>query len=598
MSGGISGGEAGSRQTGVEGRAKRLKKLNRMFTSSTAQSATVAFRQRTWLITNAHGTATMARATDRFQLSAMRCNILQKCGLSEFGTFDICSPASVEFNKGRLLTNTMNLRLWHQELYLGATGTLAHFRDPRLYEYWTKKPLPEIAFVDLGSGTYVRQPRNETLWTMGNKYISASWDIYYLAPTLKSALNLTTLWNYVEDNGPASIFQGYTWSLDTFVDYAWDSLGKLKVVLVVLLVVETLCVQMTCMGLLTLLIRAANAQHMHRFSVFLALPSATLRIMASRQLMVDDDCGAAEDDEELEGLDLGAGGDAGGATTTNGGVGEKTDAEKKNVRMAADVDAGDDEEEGAVRTTKSGKKGSLNARSAAAAAAAKKNKPTTFGGRVYRALFGWLETKVKVNGKKLLPNSTAVLRFMAPLVLWAAAVVVVFGVSFVELANLQGPLSSLNAAAHVTYRVSRVRLAGNKLALSESVADNADYRTQLLDNLATLRQEYTALLYGGRIPPVNPNVTFEAVAPASTFANEEFANLFFKTRSCLREVASNCFPPGHEFYDITHNGLDAMIMRWMDDYTAFAHLPDELAFANHTLYKFINSVGGGDMVEA
>jgi hypothetical protein len=32
------------------------------------------------------------------------------------------------------------------------------------------------------------------------RYISASWDIYYLAPTLKSALNLTTLWNYVEDN--------------------------------------------------------------------------------------------------------------------------------------------------------------------------------------------------------------------------------------------------------------------------------------------------------------------------------------------------------------------------------------------------------------
>lgn len=55
-----------------------------------------------------------------------------------------------------------------------------------------------------------------------------------------------------------------------------------------------------------------------------------------------------------------------------------------------------------MRTTKSGKKGSLNARSAAAAAAAKKNKPTTFGGRVYRALFGWLETKVKVGLAKRL----------------------------------------------------------------------------------------------------------------------------------------------------------------------------------------------------
>lgn len=31
-------------------RAKRLKKLTRLFTSSTAQSATICFRQRTWLL--------------------------------------------------------------------------------------------------------------------------------------------------------------------------------------------------------------------------------------------------------------------------------------------------------------------------------------------------------------------------------------------------------------------------------------------------------------------------------------------------------------------------------------------------------------------
>lgn len=123
-------------------------------------------------------------------------------------------------------------------------------------------------------------------------------------------------------------------SLDTFVDYAWSSLGQLKTVLIVLLIVETICVQVTCMALLTLLVRvrrsgaapalpnaraghetqppgcscrrlrnklasqditnchcshapqAANGQHMKRFSIFLALPSATLRIMASRQLIV------------------------------------------------------------------------------------------------------------------------------------------------------------------------------------------------------------------------------------------------------------------------------------------------------------------------
>jgi hypothetical protein len=55
---------------------------------------------------------------------------------------------------------------------LHSTKTCALFSSqhtPQSTEYWTKKPLPEIAFVDLGSGTYVRQPRNETLWTMGNK---------------------------------------------------------------------------------------------------------------------------------------------------------------------------------------------------------------------------------------------------------------------------------------------------------------------------------------------------------------------------------------------------------------------------------------------
>lgn len=53
---------------------------------------------------------------------------------------------------------------------------------------------------------------------------------------------------------------------------------------------------------------------------------------------MDDDCTAAEDDEELEGLDLGptaTDAAAGGATRQDGG-------EKKNVRMAADVGPGKD----------------------------------------------------------------------------------------------------------------------------------------------------------------------------------------------------------------------------------------------------------------
>jgi hypothetical protein len=51
-------------------------------------------------------------------------------------------------------------------------------------------------------------------------------------------LDETSYWNYMYLNGPASIFSGYSWSMDIFVDYAWNQLGELNSVLVALLVIE------------------------------------------------------------------------------------------------------------------------------------------------------------------------------------------------------------------------------------------------------------------------------------------------------------------------------------------------------------------------
>lgn len=35
-------------------------------------------------------------------------------------------------------------------------------------------------------------------------------------------------------------------------------------------------------------------------------------------------------------------------------------------------------------------------------------------------------------------------------------------------------------------------------------------------------------------------------------------------------------------YGVTHSGLDAMVVRYMDEMTTFVNLPDELAYPNHT----------------
>jgi hypothetical protein len=55
-----------------------------------------------------------------------------------------------------------------------------------------------------------------------------------------------------------------------------------------------------------------------------------------------------------------------------------------------------------------------------------------------------------------------------PLLLWVAAVVVIYGVSYADLQGLQGPLASLNTASHVLFRFSRCRLYAAKLAYSMS----------------------------------------------------------------------------------------------------------------------------------
>ena len=52
---------------------------------------------------------------------------------------------------------------------MGPPGSLHHFGDLRLYEYWTKYPQNETVFLDLGGDNKFRVFKNESLWTIGNK---------------------------------------------------------------------------------------------------------------------------------------------------------------------------------------------------------------------------------------------------------------------------------------------------------------------------------------------------------------------------------------------------------------------------------------------
>jgi len=290
----------------------------------------------------------MAKATDMFQRTAMRANYLYRCSLPEFAAFEVCSPKELARGLAATVSNVALAENYHQQLFLGNTK-LETFRDPRLLNYWLHHQLPEHYFLHYsGSQEDVVLETTRALWELANRVHSYAKDVIFLFPTLGAAINETEGWQYVYRNGADGVFKGYAWSLDVFVDYCWSQLTSLSKILIVPLVVEAVLIQPCCMGYEFFLLKLLQREHLKRFSIFLALPSATIRVMATRQLQVDDDDKSDADDDELEGMPLAA-----EAEVTGKRDGQEED-KKKSVRMASELGEADDDEEKAQR--KSAKK--------------------------------------------------------------------------------------------------------------------------------------------------------------------------------------------------------------------------------------------------
>jgi hypothetical protein len=87
-------------------------------------------------------------------------------------------------------------------------------------------------------------------------------------------------------------------------------------------------------------------------------------------------------------------------------------------------------------------------------------------------------------------------------------------------------------------------------------------------------------------------VDFDTYVPPAAFASKAFSELFFTSKACLRTDQSTCFNPDSPYYSITHQGLDAMITRFIDEIHSFAKAPDNLAYPNHTAFMYIYNVVG------
>lgn len=79
-------------------------------------------------------------------------------------------------------------------------------------------------------------------------------------------------------------------------------------------------------------------------------------------------------------------------------------------------------------------------------------------------------------------------------------------------------------------------------------------------------------------------VSFNTLAPASVFADARVNELFFKTTACLRIDQTQCWPPGHPYYQVTRQGLNAMVTRFLAEAKLVNSMTDELTFPAHPRY--------------
>ncbi|GIL50772.1 hypothetical protein Vafri_6912 [Volvox africanus] len=207
-----------------------------------------------------------------------------------------------------------------------------------------------------------------------------------------------------------------------------------------------------------------------------------------------------------------------------------------------------------------------------------------------------VQSRMRINGKTLQPSFWNVSKFMVPFFLWNLAVILVYAVSLVKLNGMQGPLASLNMASHVTYRYTRVRAIALAFVTQDDMDSKNVWRELLLNELELFAGEYDAVMYGGE-PSSMAKSTFRRVVPAGTFASSSFSQAFFRSKGCFRYDQSTCFPPGHEYYEVTHNGLDVMVRRMLSEMNLLALDTDSDAVYNSSRYKFMAAVGANDLYE-
>mmetsp|Transcript_27632 Transcript_27632/g.60501 ORF Transcript_27632/g.60501 Transcript_27632/m.60501 type:complete len:2143 (+) Transcript_27632:192-6620(+) len=512
--------------------------------------------------TNIYQVHKTALATDRSQVVAVRAYQLEWC-LRNNKTDYVCTLIGNLDAYNKDVSGLLDdMETNHHDVYLGLNGVPRQIEDEDTYATWANIPPLVNITLYLDSVPPVRTYLGIGVWEGGNRFIAAGRELLYLGKHIAGQIHKSRPFNFIMDNGYASLYKAYTGTLDLLVRYAWRKLGSLKHNLVVLMVIEALLMLPVCLLYQWYLIRDAEAVRRLHWLIMVGLPVPVLRALCSRPVKIDCDTDDESDDDDDDEGDV----QQHAAKRPGGPTSEEATAQQKAV---AGGQAPGPSIEG------SGKQVVVE------------------DSTVANPVRGMPPRKA---AQGLAPSYKQTLIFLLPILLWNVAMLAIYGISIKSLDGMQDPLSALNMAMHVIYRFSHLRLGALMLAFAETDAAKDLWKAKLASQITDLQSDYDTLMYGG-VSITQQDSVYQEAAPASAFESSTFSYNFFKSKECMRWDKSTCFDQSSEYYEVTHNGLDTMFRRVVSELTLMTQDNNTDIMYNSSRYNLMYRVGAADLYQ-
>ncbi|KAG2434419.1 hypothetical protein HYH02_012249 [Chlamydomonas schloesseri] len=303
-----------------------------------------------------------ALAMDRSQLIAVRAMMGAYCERPNVtAKVSVCAN-SLNYTVGKLKENIALMEQHHQYVYMGDNAASTVMLMDDVHNIWTTKTTATYnTFLDTTPPKI--QHAAAGVWVLGNRFIAAAREAVYWLPVIRENYRLHRTFNFLVDNGIGPLFEVYAKSLDLLVNAAWLSVDRLRLTLIVLLVVEALVIQMSCLVYEWYLVQRLESCRLAAVLAMLGLPGPVLRQLATKEAKIledDDDDESSDNDED----DHRAAAEAPAGTATR-----NTASEAAAGGDAASGDRGTPQQPGA-----GGASGRPNARDMKAAAAGRSRK--------------------------------------------------------------------------------------------------------------------------------------------------------------------------------------------------------------------------------